>query len=103
VPFVLGHLTGGATSVPFTGVLSGPERTATDNAEVAPTWAIRSLCSSRSCSIWLCKQGGQRGLSRPSNRAALGAFSRLLKVVCWQSAGKWSFGRGSGTGLCWWA
>jgi hypothetical protein len=28
--------------------------------------------------------GGQRGLSRPSNRTALRAFSRLLKVVFWQ-------------------
>jgi len=33
-------LAGRATSVPFTAVITGPERTATDNHEVASTCAV---------------------------------------------------------------
>ena len=33
------------------------------------------------------RAGGRRELSRPSIRTTLKAFWRLLKVVCWQSAG----------------
>jgi hypothetical protein len=37
-------LDGRATSVPFTAVLNGPERTTTDNAEAASTCAVRHRC-----------------------------------------------------------
>jgi hypothetical protein len=41
----VGHVvpTGRATSVLFTAVLTGPERTTTDNAKAASTCAVHSL------------------------------------------------------------
>jgi hypothetical protein len=50
-------LGGRATNVPFTAVLTGPERTTTDNAKAA--WTCTAHLLRRSCSRpnWLCKQG----------------------------------------------
>jgi hypothetical protein len=50
-------LGGRVTSVPFTAVPTGPERTTTDNAEAASTCAPDYLRRSRSCPIWLWEQG----------------------------------------------
>src|SRR4029450_2771444 len=51
---VLGHLTGRATSVPFTTVLTGSERTTTDNATAHSTSALPRLprCPQRSNRLW---------------------------------------------------
>jgi hypothetical protein len=46
-----------ATTVPFTAVPAGPQRTATDNATAASTCAILYRRRWKSCPIWLCKQG----------------------------------------------
>jgi hypothetical protein len=50
-------LTGRATSVPFTAVLNGPERTTTDNHEAASTCAVPDPRRRQQRPIWLCKQG----------------------------------------------
>ena len=47
--------------------------------------------------------GCQRELSRPSNRTALRAFPRPLRVVWRQSAGNWALEWAAQTRLCWWA
>jgi hypothetical protein len=49
-------LVGRATSVPFTAVPTGPERTTTDNATQAMTCAVRRLARWRPCPIWLWEQ-----------------------------------------------
>ena len=64
---VLGRLTGRATSLPFTTVLTGPGRTITDNTEAA--WVYRSRPPSRSLSrswgrwrvIWASSGRGHGG------------------------------------------
>jgi len=43
-------------SVPFTAVLTGPERTATDNTTAALTCADHHFPKWRGCSNWLYKQ-----------------------------------------------
>jgi hypothetical protein len=63
-------LTSRATSVPFTAVLTGPERTTTDNAEAASTWAVGYLRRSRSCPIRLWEQG-----------VACSTVSRVIEVT----------------------
>jgi hypothetical protein len=50
-------LAGRATTVPFTAVLTGPRRTIMDNATATSTGAVPCRRRSRSCPIWLCKQG----------------------------------------------
>jgi hypothetical protein len=45
-----------ATSVPFTAVLTGPQRTPTDNTPASSTCAVPSLRRWRTPPIWLCKQ-----------------------------------------------
>ena len=49
-------LTGRATSVPFTTVMTGSQRTPTDNTEAASTCTVPYLTRPRSCSNRLCKQ-----------------------------------------------
>jgi hypothetical protein len=49
-------LTGRATSVPFTAVMTGPQRTTTDNT-TAPLDQRRSLPSQVTIPIWLWEQG----------------------------------------------
>jgi hypothetical protein len=49
-------LAGRATTVPFTAVLTGPERTITGNATAASTCAVPCRRRWRSGPIWLCKQ-----------------------------------------------
>ena len=46
-----------ATTVPFTAVPAGPQRTATDNATAASTCAIFHRRRWQSCPIWLWEQG----------------------------------------------
>jgi hypothetical protein len=65
-------LTGRATSVPFTAVMTGPERTTTDNVEAAFTSAVCCLRRSRVRPIWLCEQGvapaeGVNGLTQSAD------------------------------------
>jgi hypothetical protein len=50
-------LYGRATSLPFTAVLNGPERTTTDNATPASNCTVRCLRRSRARPIWLWEQG----------------------------------------------
>jgi ClpA/ClpB-like protein len=54
-------IAGRATSVPFTAVLSGIERTPTDNIIVAVACAVRHVPRWRSCSIWLWGGGSVGG------------------------------------------
>jgi hypothetical protein len=49
---------GRATSVPFTAVLIGSQRTITDNAVASSTCTVLSRRRSQSCPIWLWEQGG---------------------------------------------
>jgi hypothetical protein len=46
-----------ATIVPFTTVLTGSQRTTTDNAKAASTCTVLSHRRSQSCPIWLWEQG----------------------------------------------
>jgi hypothetical protein len=46
-----------ATSVPFTAVLNGPERTTTDNHEAASTCALPHPRRSQQRPNWLWEQG----------------------------------------------
>jgi hypothetical protein len=66
-------LAGRATTVPFTAVLTGPERTITGNATAASTCAILCRRRWRSGPIWLCKQGvdgrGASALPCPTGRS----------------------------------
>ena len=50
-------LAGRATIVPFTTDMTGPERTATDNARAASTCAVPCLRRPRARPIWLWEQG----------------------------------------------
>jgi hypothetical protein len=50
-------LTGRATSVPVTAVMTGPQRTTTDNTTAAPTCAYSRLPKSGLCPNWLWEQG----------------------------------------------
>jgi hypothetical protein len=49
-------LTGRATSVPVTAVMTGPERTTTDKAKAASTSVVRYLRRSQTWPIWLWEQ-----------------------------------------------
>jgi hypothetical protein len=49
-------LGGRATSVPFTAVLNGPERTTTDNHEAASTCAVPILAGAQQRPIWFWEQ-----------------------------------------------
>jgi hypothetical protein len=53
-------LDGRATSVPFTAVLNGPERTTTDNTNAASTCAVPHPHKSQQRPIWLWEQGVAR-------------------------------------------
>jgi hypothetical protein len=55
-------LAGRATSVPAIAVMTGPERTATDNARAASTCAVPCLRRPRARPIWLWEQGVNRCL-----------------------------------------
>jgi hypothetical protein len=50
-------LGGRATSVPFTAVLIGTQRTTMDNAEASSTCTVLSSRRSQSCPIWLWERG----------------------------------------------
>jgi hypothetical protein len=50
-------LAGRATSVPFTAVPNGPERTTTDNTEAPLTCAVPHPCRWQQRPIWLWEQG----------------------------------------------
>jgi hypothetical protein len=50
-------LVGRATTVPFTSVVTGPERTPTDNVKVVATCAVCHLTRWRPRPIWLWEQG----------------------------------------------
>jgi hypothetical protein len=50
-------LGGRATSVPFTAVLIGTERTTTHNAEACSACTVLSSRTSQSCPIWPWEQG----------------------------------------------
>ena len=62
-----------ATSVPFTTVTTGHERTATDNTTAASTCALHQLPRERSWPIWLWEQevapGAIRSAVRPPCQA----------------------------------
>jgi hypothetical protein len=61
---------GRATTVPFTAVMIGPERTATDNAQAASTCAASYFSQVTIPAIWLWEQMVGRGLHRPLPRPA---------------------------------
>jgi len=74
-----GVLLGGrATSLPCTAVLTGPERTITDNAEVAPTCATSHLCRRRSRPSWWGWPPPGRSWVRPGQLR-----SRVLRRQPW--------------------
>ena len=56
---------GRATSMPFTAVLTGPQRTTTDNTMAAMTCPSSHIPRYRPCLIWLWEQVVGRGLHWP--------------------------------------
>jgi hypothetical protein len=80
-----------ATSVPFTEVLNGLQRTTTDNATARSTSAGPHPRRWQQRPNWLCKQvvSEDRLIPEPDSAQSV---SRLLRVVCWQSAGNWALG-----------
>jgi hypothetical protein len=62
------NLTGRATTVPFTTLNLGSQRTTTDNITAAAICAASLLCRWRACPIWLWEQevNSQEFLSQPA-------------------------------------
>jgi hypothetical protein len=106
-------LDGRATSVPFTAVLNGPERTTTDNHQAAPTCAAPHPRRWQQRPNWLWEQGvaGSNPAVRPPARTpwptGVPAFSSLglvLAAVGVQRGLQQSVGRaggGSASTGCW--
>src|SRR4029453_10253092 len=78
-------LAGCATSVPFTTVLTGSERTTTDNATAHSTSALPRLRRRQSWPIWLWEQGvGARGYG------PYGMGRRPAQSPCPAGEGSWT-------------
>jgi hypothetical protein len=77
-------LAGRATSLPFTAVLTGPQRTTTDNAEATATCGVPCFRRWQSCPIWLCKQGvvGSSPIISTAPQQGNGVVHRRQNVTC---------------------